>query len=115
MSEDIHHRERWTKLLCTIIHVTLSPRARQLFSSVAQVWCVYSSEWSWSHRHIQVAGAQAKQMPIQPVECAPSCVEPRCSCATALMSHSAQRQGCLPVTALSPVGGFLEGCCRNKL
>lgn len=35
MSEEIHHRECWTKLLYAIICVTLSLCARQLFISLA--------------------------------------------------------------------------------
>lgn len=66
----------------------------------------------WSPSKVLV---QILQMPMQPVEYAPSCLEPRCSRATPVMSHSGQRQGCLPVTALSPVGDFLEVRCRNKL
>lgn len=65
---------------------------------------------SWSPSKVLV---QILQMPAQPVEYAPSCLEPRWICATPVVSHSAQ--SCLPVTALSPIGDFVEIHCRNKL
>lgn len=43
-----------------MIQHMLAPCKRQLFSSVAQVWSIYTSIWSWSHCHMQMAGAAVK-------------------------------------------------------